>query len=52
MFADDTKICRSVNNAEQAQLLQDDLDVREEWPNLWQLKINDGKCILVAAINA
>ena len=35
---------RTVNNSEQAQLLQDDLGALEEWYNLWQLKINAGKC--------
>ena len=34
MFADDTKIFRTVNNPEQAQLLQDDLNALEEWSNL------------------
>ena len=40
MFADDTKIVRTVNNPEQAQLLQDDLDALEEWSNLWQPRFN------------
>jgi len=44
MFADDTQIFRTVNNSEQAQLLQDDLDALEEWSNLWQLRYNAEKC--------
>ena len=34
MFADDTNIFRTVNNPEQAQLLQDDLNALEEWSYL------------------
>jgi len=30
----------TVNNPEQAQLLQDDLHALEEWPNLWQPRFN------------
>ena len=55
MFADDTKIFRTVNNPEQAHLLQDDLDALEEWSNVWQLRLNAENvklCILVAEINA
>ena len=44
MFADDTKIVRTVNNPEQVQLLQDDLNALEEWSNLWQLRFNAEKC--------
>jgi len=43
MFADDTKIFRTMNNPEQAQLLQDDLDAPEEGSNLWHLRFNAEK---------
>ena len=44
MFADDTKLFRTVNNPDHAQMLQSDLDALEEWSNLWQLKFNADKC--------
>ena len=44
MFADDTKIFRTVNNPEQTHLLQDDLDALEEWSNVWQMRFNAETC--------
>ena len=44
MFTDDTNIFRTVNNPEQAQLLQGNLNTLEEWSNLWQLRFNAEKC--------
>ncbi|KAK2152848.1 hypothetical protein LSH36_316g05010 [Paralvinella palmiformis] len=44
MFAEDTKIFRTVNNPEQAHILQDDQEALEEWSSLWQLRFNAEKC--------
>jgi len=40
MFAGDTNNFRTVNNPEQAQLLQDDMGALEERSKLWQLRLN------------
>ena len=44
MFADDTKIYRSVSQASDACLLQSDLDALVEWSVRWQLPFNREKC--------
>ena len=40
MFADDTKIYREINNAEDTLALQSDLDCLENWTRSWQVKFN------------
>ena len=44
MFADDTKIYRSVSQASDICLLQSDLDALVEWSARWQLPFNHEKC--------
>ncbi len=44
LFADDTKIFRSINNQEDTKILQEDLDKLQEWSNTWLLKFHPDKC--------
>ena len=44
MFADDTKIYREINNAEDTLALQSDLDFLKNWTKSWQVKFNPHKC--------
>ena len=44
LFADDTKIFRSITCKEDAVALQSDISVLEEWSNRWLLKFNPKKC--------
>ncbi len=43
IFADDTKIYRTVNEIEDAIILQEDLNKLIEWSKKWQLKFNTKK---------
>ena len=44
MFADDTKIFRSMQSEDDHKHLQDDLTLLEEWTNKWLLKFHPDKC--------
>ena len=44
MFADDTKIFRSISSKEDAKNLQQDLNTLEQWSSKWGLKFNSEKC--------
>ena len=44
MFADDTKIYREINNAEDTLALQSGLDFLENWTRSWKVKFNPQKC--------
>ena len=44
MFADDTKVYRSVNQASDIHLLQADLDALLQWSERWQFPFNREKC--------
>ena len=44
LFADDTKIFRSIRNKEDAAALQADIDTLEEWSDIWLLRFNPMKC--------
>ena len=44
MFADDTKIYRSVSQASDVHLLQADLNALSGWSERWQLPLNREKC--------
>ena len=44
MFAEDTKIYREINNAEDTLALPSDLDCLEYWTRNWQVKFNPQKC--------
>jgi len=43
-FADDTKLCSKVCNAEDIAKLQEDLDTLVRWSQQWQMKFNVQKC--------
>jgi len=44
MFADDTKIWRTIKNETNSIQLQQDLDNMESWCQEWLLKLNPSKC--------
>ena len=44
LFADDTKIFRSINNHDDPKILQDDLNILQNWSNTWLLKFHPDKC--------
>ena len=44
IFADDTKVYRSVSNPSHIQELQLDIDSVVQWSDTWQLPFNEAKC--------
>ena len=44
IFADDTKLFRSVTSEEEHDVLQSNLDMLADWLETWQLKFNASKC--------
>ena len=44
LFADDTKICRTIKNNDDSNSLQDDIFEACNWANKWQLTFNTNKC--------
>jgi hypothetical protein len=44
IFADDTKIYRTIRNEDDRALLQKDIDALKAWSERWQLPFNDSKC--------
>ena len=44
LFADDTKIYRSVSSSDDAAFLQSDLGALTEWSNRWMMPFNRTKC--------
>ena len=44
MFADDTKIYRTLRSSSDVQVLQKDLDALDKWSECWLLKFNTSKC--------
>ncbi|XP_065675842.1 uncharacterized protein LOC136092051 [Hydra vulgaris] len=44
LFADDTKIFRSIENTQSAQELQNDIDALVTWSQKWGMKCNIDKC--------
>ena len=44
IFADDTKIFRTLKNKSDSEVLQADLDNLSEWSNRWCLTFNTSKC--------
>ena len=44
MFADDTKVFRSMVTDDDRELLQEDIDQLAKWANIWQLRFNADKC--------
>jgi hypothetical protein len=46
-FADDTKLCKTVQGLEQVEALQRDLDSLHEWSLTWQMSFNVNKCAVM-----
>ena len=44
LFADDTKIVRTITTREEACILQNDIDSLERWSQKWMLNFNVDKC--------
>ena len=44
LFADDTKVFRSIQSKADADALQADINTLEEWSNTWLLRFNPKKC--------
>ena len=44
MFADDTKLFRTVKSIDDCNILQNDLDTLSQWTNEWLLSFNIDKC--------
>ena len=44
LYADDTKIFKTIMSKEDAYSLQSDIDKLEEWSTLWLMKFHPGKC--------
>ncbi len=44
IFADNTKIFRRIEKADDCKALQSDINKLEEWANLWQMKFHPEKC--------
>ena len=42
MFADDTKLFRTVKSIDDCNILQNDLDTLSQWTNEWLLSFNIG----------
>ena len=47
LFADDCLLYGVINSVEESNRLQGDLDRLSEWANIWQLKFNVSKCIVI-----
>jgi hypothetical protein len=46
-FADDTKLCKSMNSLDDMHSLQTDLDKLHEWSVKWQMTFNVDKCVVM-----
>ena len=46
-FADDSKLCKTINNDIDREALQQDLDRLEHWSQKWQMQFNADKCSVV-----
>ena len=44
LFADDTAVYLTVQWQEDADILQDDLNVLQEWEKAWDMEFNPSKC--------
>ena len=44
IFADDTKLYRSIFTPDDGSILQSDLDQLVEWGKVWQMNFNFSKC--------
>ena len=46
-FADDSKLCKSINCDNDRLVLQNDLDNLHEWSQKWQMQFNGEKCSVI-----
>ena len=46
-FADDTKLCATVNNEEEANVLREDLERLFKWSEVWSMQFNVEKCAVM-----
>ena len=46
-FADDTKMCRGINNINEVEILQQDLQKIYQWSIDWQMLFNIDKCTVI-----
>ena len=44
LYADDTKICRTINSPHDCLILQSDLASLQDWSHTWKLNFNAAKC--------
>ena len=44
IFADDAEVYREINKPDDHVALQSDLDIMNEWSQIWQLPFNETKC--------
>jgi hypothetical protein len=44
LFADDTKVWRTTKSDADSRELQNDIDVLQQWTEVWLLKLNEEKC--------
>ena len=47
MFADDTKVLKTINSPNDQHILQNDLDYLTSWSNKWLLRFHSDKCNLM-----
>ena len=47
MFANDTKVFKTINSQDDQQRLQNDLDYLKSWPSKWFLRFHQDKCNLM-----
>ena len=52
IFADDTKVFRSISSGLDSEILQDDIDRLVEWSETWQAFFNITKCKVMTIGNA
>ena len=46
-FADDSKLCKNVQNDNDREALQQDLDKLDQWSQKWQMQFNADKCSVI-----
>ena len=51
LFADDTKLYREIKTVDDCKILQDDLNSLSLWSEVWLLKFNAGKCVVMKIRN-
>ena len=47
MFADDTKLYRTISSEDDCKLLQQDLNALASWSQTWLLQFNASKCVVL-----